>query len=303
LPDRPNCSEPEWLSQFLGYIVLECGLSKNTCQAYEGDLRSFTDFLQSKSIASLGSVTSGVVSDYIRSQKARGLSVASIARALAAVRQFYRFLGGEGFVRPGLLEHVETPRLWKRIPEVLDVREVVDLLMASGVTARLRNRDRAILEFLYATGARVQEVADLCMADLHLEYGFVKLTGKGSKERIVPVGVPARVSIEHYLQTERPQLERDRPSEHVFLSKSGRPMRREDIWRLIKKYALQAGIKRPISPHTLRHSFATHLLEHGADLRTVQEMLGHADIATTQVYTHVFKDRLKAIHKKYHPRA
>jgi integrase/recombinase XerD len=216
---------------------------------------------------------------------------------------FFRFLSGEGLIKRDPTEHLESPRLWQNLPEVLDRRGVDRLLAAPN--ARLDRwplRDKAILEMLYATGARASEVADLTMQSVNREVGYVLAVGKGRKERIVPVGRRALEALEAYLARERPQLDR-RQDPHLFLTHSGRRMGRETLWRLVKKYVVRGGMSPRVSPHTLRHSFATHLLEGGADLRSVQEMLGHVDIGTTQIYTHVDQNRLKAIHRKYHPRA
>jgi integrase/recombinase XerD len=216
---------------------------------------------------------------------------------------FFRYLSAERLVPSDPTEHLESPRLWQTLPEVLD-RKAVDRLLAAPDPAhdRLPRRDRAVLEFLYATGARASETADLTLDSVNREGGYVHCVGKGRKERIVPIGRRALEALDAYLAEERPRLDR-RGDEHLFLTHSGRRLGRETIWRLVKKYARRAGVSPRVSPHTLRHSFATHLLEGGADLRAVQEMLGHVDIATTQVYTHVDPSRLKAIHRKFHPRA
>ena len=272
---------------FLDYLTIECGLSINTLQAYQRDLGRLAAFLGIEDGQGWDTVTGDQVIAFLMAEKSRGCAVPTVSRALVAARMFFRYLSAEGLVPHDPTEHLESPRLWQTLPEVMD---------------RLPRRDRAVLEFLYATGARASETADLTLDSVNPEGGYVHCIGKGRKERIVPIGRRALEALDVYLAEERPRLDR-RGDPHLFLTHSGRRLGRETIWRLVKKYARRAGVSRRVSPHTLRHSFATHLLEGGADLRAVQEMLGHVDIATTQVYTHVDPSRLKAIHKKYHPRA
>jgi len=288
---------------FLDYLTIECGLSINTLQAYQRDLRRLAAFLGIKDGQGWDTVTGDHVIAFLMAEKSRGCAVPTVSRALVAARMFFRYLSAEGLVPRDPTEHLESPRLWQTLPEVLD-RRAVDRLLSAPDPAhdRLPRRDRAVLEFLYATGARASETADLTLDSVNPEGGYVHCVGKGRKERIVPIGRRALEALDVYLAEERPRLDR-RGDPHLFLTHSGRRLGRETIWRLVKKYARRAGVSRRVSPHTLRHSFATHLLEGGADLRAVQEMLGHVDIATTQVYTHVDPSRLKAIHRKYHPRA
>jgi integrase/recombinase XerD len=288
---------------FLDYLTVECGLSVNTLQAYQRDLQRFADFLEVSDAEGWGKVLPEQVVEFMVAEKARGNATISISRALVAIRMFFRFASSEGIVGRDITEHLESPRLWQNLPEVLDRRAVDRLLATPAATLdRWPLRDKAILEMLYATGARASEVADLTMQSVNREVGYVLCIGKGRKERIVPVGRRALEALEAYLAGERPALDR-RQDPHLFLTHSGRRMGRETLWRLVKKYVVRAGVSAGVSPHTLRHSFATHLLEGGADLRVVQEMLGHVDIGTTQIYTHVDQNRLKAIHKRYHPRA
>jgi len=289
------------IDAFLDYLTVECGLSVNTLQAYQRDLERFA--------ASLGrdpdwdAATPDRVVAFLMAEKSRGQAVASVSRALVAVRMFFRFLSGEGLIKRDPTEHLESPRLWQTLPEVLNRRAVDAMLSApSAALDRWPLRDRAVLEMLYATGARASEVADMTRESVNRDVGYVLAVGKGRKERIVPLGRRALEALEAYLSRERPGLDR-RQDPHLFLTHTGRRMGRETLWRLVKKYAARAGASPRVSPHTLRHSFATHLLEGGADLRSVQEMLGHVDIGTTQIYTHVDQNRLKAIHRKYHPRA
>jgi len=291
------------IDAFLDYLTIECGLSVNTILAYQRDLGRFAAFIGAESPEDWGRVPSDRVIEFIMAEKKRGCAIATVSRALVAIRMLYRFLSAEGLVEHDVTEHLESPRLWQNLPEVLG-RQAVDRLLSvpNAESDRWPLRDRAVLEMLYATGARASEAADLRTDSVNLQVGYARCVGKGRKERIVPVGRRAVEAIGDYLARERPGLDRG-GEPYLFLTHSGRRMGRESIWRLVRKYALRAGISQHVSPHTLRHSFATHLLEGGADLRAVQEMLGHVDIATTQIYTHVDQSRLKAIHKKFHPRA
>lgn len=294
------------IEAFLDYLTIECGLSVNTLQAYQRDLERFAAWAGVHETQDWAAVRADTVLDFLMAEKRppRNLAVASISRALVAIRMLFRFMSGEGLVPVDVTEHLESPRLWSTLPEVLDRRAVERLLAAPDPAHdRWPLRDRAVLEMLYATGARASETADLALASVSAEAGYVRCVGKGNKERIVPVGRRALEALAAYLEHERPQLDRGRACPNLFLTHNGRRMGRETIWRLVKKYALRAGVSPRVGPHTLRHSFATHLLEGGADLRVVQEMLGHVDIGTTQIYTHVDQNRLKAIHRKYHPRA
>jgi len=237
-------------------------------------------------------------------QKGRGIAVSSIARYLVAIKMLYRFLYTEGEIAKDIAATFETPRMWTRLPEVLSPQDVDRLMEAPDRTTPLGLRDAAVLEMLYATGARVSEVGRMRLQDVNLEYGYVRCFGKGSKERIVPLGEKAIECVTLYRDTVRPiLLPKTAPvCDVLFLSKKRTPLHRKTIWRIVKKYVLLCGLHKTVSPHTLRHSFATHLLGHGADLRSVQEMLGHVDISTTQRYTHVDQERLKSVHKLYHPR-
>ncbi len=261
-------------------------------------------YLHENRCAGFQSVTADTVLAHMVRLKEKGLHANSVARALVTIRMLFRFLWAEGKIPENATSLLESPKLAKHLPEVMTEREVTALLAAPDVSRTRGLRDRAILELLYATGARVSEVSRMTLDSLHLELGYVRCLGKGSKERIVPVGEQAAAAIGEYLASARPVLLRGR-ERRVAVPRRGAsaPLTRKAIWQILKKTALKAGIGRRISPHTLRHSFATHLLEHGADLRAIQEMLGHADIATTQLYTHMDRSRLKAIHRKFHPRA
>ncbi len=306
----------ELIQSFLDYLALECGLSKNTVLAYRNDLRKFSTFMKAWGLRHPRDVQPEHLNTYMSSEKERGISVNSVCRNLVAIKQFYKFLILEGKYHKDSLAVVDSPRLWKRLPGVLHWKEVEKLLALTPPPGPLGSRNKALLEVLYATGARASEVVSLRLKDVDLDYSYLRCKGKGNKERIVPLGSQAREFLHKYLSEARPLLVRDYAKAcpdvsttrqavdwdvPVFLSRLGHPLRREDVWRIVKDYAKRAGIK-AISPHTLRHSFATHLLERRADLRSVQEMLGHASIATTQVYTHIDRQHLKTIHKQFHPR-
>ncbi len=292
----------ELIDAFLNYLSVERALSENTIISYREDLESYAVFLDKNKIDVLSKTTRNDITNFMLSQRDRGLSANSVARHLAAIRMFYRFLARERIIKNDPTVLVDSPKLWKKIPDTLSLNEVDALLSAPNLRSIQGIRDRAILETLYATGMRVSEVAHLRVSDLNMEVGFVRCFGKGRKERIVPLGAKAIVSIKRYLGVSRPKLLGVKNSDSLFLSRLGKKISRQSLWKIIKRYAKEAGIKKSIKPHLLRHSFATHLLERGADLRSVQEMLGHANISTTQIYTHVNKDRLKSIHKMFHPR-
>ena len=292
------------LDAFVDYLSAECGLSPNTLAAYGRDLLDFLTFVERRGVTELDRVTPTDVVDFLMHEKRRGLAAASVARQLVAVRMLYRFLARENRVKTDPAALLNSPKVWRSLPDVLTKREVEQLLAAPSERSTLGMRDGAILETMYACGARAQEVVDLKCEDVNLEYGYVRLFGKGSKERIVPLGRAACERLRRYLGDARPKLTRAGRSTHaLFLSRTGRKLDRERIWQVIRHLALKAGLRKRVHPHTLRHSFATHLLEGGADLRLVQEMLGHANISTTQIYTHVDAERLKSIHKQFHPRA
>ena len=288
------------IQQFVQFLRLERGLSSNTIAAYRRDLEQFSASFRSKSP---GAVTRPEILDYLMALRDNQLSPSSVARKLVAIKVFYRFLLGQRMVSSDPAGVIESPRLWKGLPEVLDVEEVSRLLKSAGQDGKKGIRDRAILELLYAAGLRVSEASNLKVIDLNREAGFLRCLGKGGRERVVPVGRHALEWIQRYLTQVREGLKPKSEVKQLFLNRFGRPLSRQSIWILIRHYANQAGIRKKISPHTLRHSFATHLLQAGADLRVVQELLGHASIITTQIYTHVDRARLKAIHAKFHPRA
>ena len=291
------------IQSFRHYIQAERGLAKNTLLAYGRDLDRFAQWIAGDGLAAYLTPTLRDLSHYLEYLRAEGLAPPSVARHLVALKMFYRFLRLEERTNESTVELLNSPALWERIPHVLSPDGVNKLLAAPQPLDRYYLRDRAILETLYATGSRASEVVGLKMEDLYLDAAFCKCFGKGSKERIVPLGRPAVSALRAYLEGLRPRLTRsaaDAP--WVFVSRGGRGLSREMLWMLVKKYARRAGLNGKVSPHTLRHSFATHLLAGGADLRTVQELLGHSSIRTTQQYTHVDRERLRAIHRKFHPR-
>lgn len=288
--------------QFQDYLAFERGLSERTASAYARDLARWAAFLDEQGVDAPGDVTPGHLRDWIFGLKDAGLAPTSIRRAQSAVRTYYGFLLAEGAVTADPTERLESPKLGRRLPDFLTQPEVAALLDAPDPDAPLHWRDRAILELLYATGMRVSELAELPLASLDLDEGFVTVFGKGAKERLVPVGAPALRALGRYLREVRPGLDRGKARGRVFLNARGGPLSRMSVWTLVKESARRAGIHRKVSPHTLRHTFATHLLEGGADLAAVQELLGHADIGTTQIYTHVDREYLRSVHRRFHPR-
>ncbi|MFS0562021.1 site-specific tyrosine recombinase XerD [Terribacillus sp. 179-K 1B1 HS] len=292
----------EALDDFIHYLQIERGLSENTLQSYARDLRTYARYLQENEVREWAHVTRAKLTAYLRWLHDDGKSAATIARTLSSIRLFHQFLLREYGLKEDPSIHIDTPKKERKLPKILSSDEVDKLLTCPG-TDMLTIRNRAMLETLYATGLRVSELLALELDDLHLEMGFVRCFGKGSKERIVPLGDMAKARLEDYMNRSRKQLLKSKASDILFVNHHGNPLSRQGFWKVLKQIARDAGIQKEITPHTLRHSFATHLLENGADLRAVQEMLGHADISTTQIYTHVTKTRLKDIYKTHHPRA
>ncbi|GGK15201.1 tyrosine recombinase XerD [Caldalkalibacillus thermarum] len=291
------------LDAFLHYLRVEKGLSANTINSYRRDLERFFSSLNKQQCVSLEDVNREHILAFLLELRKEHKADATVNRHLSAIRTFFRFLLHDGKCAHDPSAHIETPKLEKKLPQVLSVSEVERLLQAPSTTTPFGQRDQAMLEVLYATGIRVSELISLRLDDVHLQMGFIKCMGKGSKERIIPLGQMAIDALSQYINNGRKKLDKTRRQKVLFLNHHGRPLTRQGFWKIIKKYAAKAGIKKEITPHTLRHSFATHLLENGADLRAVQEMLGHADISTTQIYTHVTKVRLKDIYSRAHPRA
>jgi len=290
------------IAQFLDYLSVERGLSRNTIKSYALDLAKFSGYISKRNSKNIKAVTKHDISKYLYFLKDSGLAASSISRNLVAIKVFYRFLVTERILKENAASLLESPRIMRSLPEVMNAGEVTKILAVPNTRNLLGTRDKAVLELMYATGMRVSEVVELVLEGLNLDVGFVRCSGKGGKERIVPIGREAKGALSSYLSKSRPKLCGKSQERHLFLSRLGKKISRQSFWKMLKKYARLAGIKKDITPHTLRHSFATHLLENGADLRSVQEMLGHADISTTQLYTHINKTRLKGIHKKYHPR-
>jgi integrase/recombinase XerD len=293
----------EFIDIFLNYLSVERGLSRNTIVCYRRDLEDFLDYLKGQQrISSLERTDKNQITSFLLSLKTKGLNANSISRKLAAIKTFYRFLVREKILKDDPTSLLESPKLWKRIPSTLSVKEIETLIAQPDLRKKGGMRDRAILEVLYATGMRVSELVQLNLQQVNLDVGFVRCLGKGNKERIVPLGKNAIMCLKRYITNERPYFLKSHSTDVLFLTRLNKRISRQSIWKMIKRYARQARIKKEIRPHILRHSFATHLLEGGADLRSVQEMLGHSDISTTQIYTHINKDRLKIIHKRFHPR-
>lgn len=290
------------LERFQEYLALEGGASPRTLEAYGRDLERMVVWCGTKGVGGPAALTPALLRDFVYHLKDIGLSPASIRRSVSATRTYFKFMIGEGQMQSDPSERLETPRKWRTLPEVLSVAEIDRIFAAISLDEPLVFRDRAMLELAYGAGLRVSEWIELGVQDLLLEDGVLRVFGKGSKERLVPIGRAGIGAVGMYLRELRPRLERGEGKGRLFLNARGRPMSRMGAWKILRKYVGRAGIEKRVSPHTLRHSFATHLLEGGADLRAVQEMLGHADISTTQIYTHVDREYLRSVHKQFHPR-
>ena len=290
------------LDRFLNYLIVEKGLSKNTIEAYSHGLNRFLNYLRRKGMEEVGEISKLDIREFLLFLKKKGLSSKTLARNLVSIRVFLRFLTEESILSANPAEEIESPKTAKTLPEILSLEEVETLLEQPDTQIPQGMRDRAMLEMLYATGMRVSELTQLQVNHVHLEAGYVLIYGKGSKERIVPIGNEAMKWARRYMGETRERFLKKRESPFLFVNRSGKPMSRQHFWKSIKAYGRRAGIRKRIAPHLIRHSFASHLLERGADLRSVQLMLGHVDISTTQIYTHVTGERLKKIHQRYHPR-
>ena len=293
------------LNLFIDYLVTERGLSSNTTAAYRSDLEEFRDWLTERGFKEWSQVDREAILDYLDAERDLGRETATLARRLVAVKMLSRFLTEEGILKKDVTAVMDSPKLWRILPEFMSTAEVDAFLNAFSANSKdpLTLRNRCILEMMYACGLRVSETACLKLGSLNFDEDIVRVFGKGSKERIVPMGRTAVGILRRYLEKSRPELISSPEEPMLFVSNRGKPLNRERIWAVVKDAAKIAGIKKNIHPHTLRHSFASHLLENGADLRIIQEMLGHADISTTQIYTHVDQQRLLSVHKKFHPRA
>jgi integrase/recombinase XerD len=292
-----------YVERFDDFLALEQGASVETSRAYKLDIARFVGYANVKGAKTPIDVGARMLREYVYHLKDVGLSAASIRRNISAVRTYFKFLVAEGHAVRDPSERLETPKKWRTLPEVLAVEEIEKLLAAPSLDEPLAFRDRAMLELAYGAGLRVSEWISLSVRDVMLQDHLVRVFGKGAKERLVPIGRRAIGAIAIYLRELRPNLEKGEGKGILFLNARGQPLSRMGAWKILRKYVDQAGITKPVSPHTLRHSFATHLLEGGADLRAVQEMLGHVDISTTQIYTHVDREYLRSVHKQFHPRA
>ena len=291
-----------YVDDYINHLALERGLALNTLEAYSRDLNRYISFFEEQGIDAIENIRSFQVIAFLEALRSEGLASNSVNRILAAVRGFNKYLLSRSVIHENPVEHVELGKVWMRLPDTLTRDEMARLLETPSDRTGLGIRDRAVMELLYATGMRVSEMATLSLAGVNWDVGYCVVTGKGDKERIVPMGVSAREALRRYLERVRPKFLGDKRGNALFLNRSGTGLSRQGLWKIVKRYARQAGLEKKVYPHSFRHSFATHLLEGGADLRSVQTMLGHADIATTQIYTHVTRDHLKEIHRNYHPR-
>ena len=302
--DRSPAPPLAWsLERFRDYLALEAGNSGNTVASYLRDVTRLAEYATSHGAKSPEQLSAARLREFIYFLKDLGLATTTISRQISAIRTYFKFLVGEGLAARDPSERLESPKRWRTLPAVLSVAEVERLLQAPNTDAPLAIRDRALLEFAYATGVRVSELVALKLQDILFEDGVARVFGKGAKERLVPVGRRALGAVALYARQIRPTLDRGHGRGVLFLNARGTPLSRVGAWGVIKASARRAGLAKRVTPHTLRHTFATHLLEGGADLRAVQEMLGHVDLATTQLYTHVDRDYLRTVHKSYHPRA
>ena len=290
------------IDTYIDFLVIEKGLADNSIAAYTRDLSDYAGFLEKNEMTQLDQADTTAILAWLIHMTRKGLSARSRARRLIAVRGLYKFLVNEKILAKNPVREIDIPKTGKSLPKVISVAEVDALLSAGDLTNPKGLRNTAMLEVMYGAGLRVSELILLKVQDVSLDTGLLRVMGKGAKERIVPIGRQARDLTRQWMEAGRPQALKNMASPYLFVARAGRPMTRQGFWKIVKKYALMAGIKKEVTPHTLRHSFATHLLEGGADLRSVQTMLGHADIATTQIYTHISKEYLIKMHKTYHPR-
>ena len=288
--------------EYLDHLIVDRGLARLTVESYSSDLSAFSTFLKGRGIQEVRDVKREHVMLYLAELHRTGLSARSRARKISSIRGFFRFLTDRGHVSENPSELIDSPRIPKRVPEYLEPEEVVALLASADNSTLEGRRDNAMFELVYATGLRASEVVGLDVDQVDLEVGCVTVMGKGSRERVVPLGLPASRAVMDYLERVRPRLLHGNRSRALFVTRRGGPMTRQGFWKIVKKYAIRAGIRKEISPHTLRHSFATHLVQNSADLRSVQLMLGHSDISTTEIYTHVAQRRLRQLHADCHPR-
>ena len=300
---KPKPLSPDALiDRFLNYLLVEKGLAQKTIEAYSRDIIRYRNFLAVNNSTAFSEEDTPTILKHLILLRKDGLKARSRARHLVAIRGFYRFLVQENILRNDPARLIDLPKSGLKLPDVLSREEIELLLKAPDTDKSMGVRDAAMLELLYAAGLRVSELINLKLQDINLEAGFVRIFGKGSRERIVPIGTHAREKVHTYLKTARSKRLKQTSSPYLFIARAAKPMTRQGFWKLLRRYAIKAGLKKKITPHSLRHSFASHLLEGGADLRAVQVMLGHVDISTTQIYTHVTRDHLKKLHQKFHPR-
>lgn len=292
-----------YVNAFINYLAIERGLAKNTLESYGRDLKQFQNYMNDLNLEVEKDSNENMIQEYLKSLQTKGRAVSTISRNIAAIKAFYQYLVKENYLENDPSQSLDTPKVEKKLPKILSVHEVEELLKQPEIKSSGGLRDKAMLELLYATGIRVSELIALNISDINLDMGYVKCYGKGSKNRIVPLGFIAVKAVHDYIIKGRMKVVRTYDEPALFINHHGGRLTRQGFWKIIKKYAQEAGITKDITPHTLRHSFATHLLENGADLRSVQEMLGHADISTTQLYTQIVKNPLKEVYDKSHPRA
>ena len=290
----------KYVSEYTDFLKIEKRQSQNTVESYRRDVSRFAKYLSNNQLG--GAKTSDVRSFLVFLRNEEGLAPSSVARCLSSLKSFYNFLYVESLISENPIETIASPRPWRKLPNVMSMQEVDALIAAPDINTLAGVRDLAMLELMYATGLRVSELVSLKMSAVNLEVGYLRSLGKGSKERIVPIGDIAKTTIENYLINARPLFQKKCTSEDLFLTRLGNAMTRQGFWKILKKYSTKAKIVGTVSPHSLRHAFATHLLERGADLRSVQKMLGHADISSTQIYTHVLRERMREVHERFHPR-
>ncbi len=293
----------QFLKEYLTVLRFEKNLSDNTIQSYEFDLRKLVDFLKKNGIYDLNDVTAETIIEYFNEQKEKGIDVATVARYMSSIKSFWNYLEVSNYVTNNPTEKLYSVKKSRKLPSVLSFEEIEKIMQTVKTDSILGIRDRAILELFYSSGLRVSELINLKISDLFFDEEVIRVIGKGSKERIVPIGQSAIFWVNEYLRSSRPALEKKSKSQNiVFLNRQGTKLSRMSIWKIFRFYTQEAGITKEIHPHTFRHSFATHLIERGADLRAVQEMLGHSDISTTQIYTHIDRDYIKQVHRDHHPR-
>ena len=291
------------VKNFIFYLSVEKGLAQNTLDSYQRDLKKFTQYLKQHNIADVEAIARRIVSNYLYEQKELGLSSSTISRNIASIRSFFQFLLREQKIKDNPCSDLESPKMEKKLPHIISSQDIEVLLNQPQVGEKIGSRDKAMLELLYATGIRVSELVSLNIGDINIKMGFLQCNGKGGKERMIPLGSMAIKSVQDYLRSSRPIILKKNENKALFVNQHGKRLTRQGFWKILKKYSQKAGITDDITPHTLRHSFATHLLENGADLRSVQEMLGHADISTTQIYTQINRRKIKEIYNQTHPRA